>query len=299
MNSCTNNLIKVNLNSINEKEKENFKNDGFIILKDLISKEQADYLFERSKQLFHGKCDKGIYPDEQYWKPNLSRDDVTREIVNCWKTDSVMAQLVLSEQLGAIACELLECDSVRVAQDDIFWKPVQGKPINFHQDIPYFNFFKPSKVVTIWIALNDVSLENGTLEFAKGSHKWNHDLFKMNDQFHAPEDYLKGLDGAMKREGVDKDQLELVPVTVERGGGSVHGGLLFHGSNKNPSSFNERISIAIHYIPGECEFRDNKPGYIYGRYKIYNSFKLEESFFPIVYSRNGYRSECIKDYCTI
>jgi hypothetical protein len=86
------------------------------------------------------------------------------------------------------------------------WKPTSGKEIVFHQDQPYFNFMSHKEEVTVWIALTPASPDNGfltftisrlslprylryftvplpspfnkmiyfagTLEYARGSHKW-------------------------------------------------------------------------------------------------------------------------------
>ncbi|KYQ92664.1 hypothetical protein DLAC_06658 [Tieghemostelium lacteum] len=284
--------ISKTLYQVSDKEIEKFKNDGFLIIDNIISKENADRLRSRIEPLFNGEFETKVYPDEWYYRKGLSREDITREMVNSYKCDRSIAQLVLSEKMGKLVCDLMGWQGCRVSQDDIFWKPVSGKPIGFHQDEPYMRFFTTSEVCTVWVALTDVSLENGTLEYAKSSHLWDKANSEMTNQFHAPEHYKLNLEEASRIQGVDK--VDIVPVQVEKGGCSIHHGLTYHGSATNPSQSKERVSIAIHYIPSESEFKENcEIGYIYGRYKIFNSLKLEESFFPITYSRNGYKSPCI------
>eukprot|EP01132_Coremiostelium_polycephalum_P007422 gene7422-9124_t len=274
--------------------KEKFEEDGFIILDSILDKEQAEALRLRVKPLFNGDFSTGVFPDEWWGRPSVSLPDITKEIVNCWKSDYSFAEIVLSEKLGKLVSELMGWEGARVAQDDIFWKGCKAKPLGFHQDHPYMDFFDRSETATIWIALTDCSEEVGTLEYAKSSHKWNYKCL-MSEQFHAPQNYKAPLQEAAAAEGINNP--ETVYVNVLKGGGSIHHGKTWHGSSNNTSEFNERISLAIHYVPSDCKFKETGVGYIYGRYKLCGSTKMEESFFPITYTKSGYRSPCIDSFC--
>ncbi|BAU44589.1 hypothetical protein [Leptolyngbya sp. O-77] len=54
---------------------------------------------------------------------------------------------------------------------------------------------------------------------------------------------------------------------------------------------------AFHTISSEARFSDVPPGYIYGRYKRINDNTLDESFFPILWTQDGYRSPHLASYC--
>ncbi|MEN8445069.1 MAG: phytanoyl-CoA dioxygenase family protein, partial [Cyanobacteria bacterium J06555_13] len=57
-------------------------------------------------------------------------------------------------------------------------------------------------------------------------------------------------------------------------------------------------SIGLHTIPADAAFHpDNPPGYIYGRYKRLGLTEMDESFFPILWQKDGYRSPHLADYC--
>ncbi|EGG22618.1 phytanoyl-CoA dioxygenase family protein [Cavenderia fasciculata] len=230
---------------------------------------------------------------ELNWRPNLSRNDTTRELANAFKCDPSFARVALSEKLGKVAADLMGWEGARLAQDDLFWKPIGGGPIKFHQDEPYLTFFNPVSVVTIWLALTDVSTENGTLEYVKGSHKWNtHSGMVKN--FHVPPSYTKNLNEAAQKEGIEKP--DVVPVVVPKGGCGIHHGLTWHGSGSNTSMKNERMAYALCFIPDKTKFKEKDVGFIYGRYKLHNSVEMEESFFPITYSKDGYKSESINSF---
>jgi phytanoyl-CoA hydroxylase len=51
----------------------------------------------------------------------------------------------------------------------IFKQPFIGGEVSAHQDGTYI-YNEPLKVVGLWIALEDCTLENGCLEFIPGSH---------------------------------------------------------------------------------------------------------------------------------
>jgi len=254
----------------------------------------AKKLKERVVPVFEGEYETKVWPDELTWRKGLSRDDVTREICNVWKSDLTFASVVCSRTLGKLAADLMGWGGAKLAQDDIFWKPTASKSISFHRDLPYFDFIVPSEVVTIWIALTPATLDTGTLEYARGSHLWK-DEAKMEKHFHAPEDYLAPLKEAATKTG---NKIEIVPVVLPPGGISVHHGNLWHGSGTNKAiDGSQRMSLAIHYIPENTQFSEaKKAGYTYGRYKIFGSTKMEETFFPIVYRKDGYVSPILKSY---
>lgn len=274
---------------------EQFHSDGFVIVPKLIEDEIIEKLKSRISPLFHGEFETGVYPDEWYWREGMSLNDVTREMCNAWKSDRTLASVVTSSYLGKLASQLMGWPGARVAQDDIFWKPTSGKEITFHQDQPYFDFMNHKEEVTVWIALTPANPENGTLEYARGSHKWPIHT-EITQDFHAPKkSYKDSLNAAAKN--ANQENYELVPINVQAGGVSFHHGKTWHGSGKNPSDNKERISLVVHLIRSDSEFIPNGVGYIYGRYKMFGSNKMDETFFPISYTKDGYRSPMLAEFC--
>lgn len=111
----------------------------------------------------------------------MSRDDVTREMCNTWKSDRLIASIVLSETLGKMVAEITGWSSVRIAQDDLIWKPPSqpNTMIGFHQDGVYISdqfVLRENNSVTVWMALDDVTEEMGCVEYAVGSHRWDQEV---------------------------------------------------------------------------------------------------------------------------
>ena len=108
-------------------------------------------------------------------------------------------------------------------------------------------------------------------------------------QFHSPDDYKKELTNFAKKN--DK-KIEIQHVEVPAGGVAFHHGYTWHGSGINTSRDNRRAVVA-HCVPSNAEFHPTNVGgtaRIYKKYKKLNSNELEESFFPILWTKKGYRT---------
>ena len=175
----------------------------------------------------------------------------------------------------------------RLLQDNVLWKPPGGKTLAYHQDAAYDDWISPQTMMTCWIPLDHVSQEKGTLEYVKGSHLWG--LTPPRGQFHSPDDYKKELVNFAQK---NNKQIEIQYVEVPAGGVAFHHGYTWHGSGINTSQDNRRAVVA-HCVPSDAEFHPTNIGgtaRIYKKYKKINSNELEESFFPILWTNQGYRT---------
>jgi phytanoyl-CoA hydroxylase len=82
---------------------------------------------------------------------------------------------------------------------------------------------------------------------------------------------------------------------VPAGGGAFHAGWTWHGSNVNRSR-RPRRSLVAHCMSSEARFHPAVTGYLYSRYKRFGDDAMDESFFPIIWRADGYRSPFIAPY---
>jgi len=266
--------------SLNEKLVQDFNRDGFLILDKFIDLKCLDELRERIEPLFHGKFETGIEPDEWNWKYGRDPNDVTRQICNAWKSDNLIKKIVCHSIIGECASILMGWKGAKLLQDNVLWKPPLGKSLLFHQDASYDDWIVPQTMFTCWMPLDDVSKENGTLEFVVGSHEW--DLYPPLGTFHAPEDYKKELKIYANK---NNKILDIAKVIVPAGGVSFHHGLTWHGSGINHSKYDRRALVA-HCVPQDAKFHPTNCGgtaRIYRKYKMNHTDELNESFFPILW----------------
>lgn len=271
-----------------------FKDDGFLVIENLIDAELVTRLRDRIEPLFAGNFETGIYPDEWYWRPGLSLLDVTREICNAWKSDLTIASVALSAEIGQISATLAGWHGTRIGQDSLWLKPAGGKEVALHQDATYISYINPSEMITCWIALDDTSADAGTIEYVRGSHKWP--LVEKAGDFHAPDkSYRWAMEQAAAAVGLTNP--EVVPVEIRAGGCVIHHGNTWHGSGKNTRTDKIRRSLGVHTLSSYACFKPTGAGYIYGRYKRVGDTTMDENFFPILWTKDGYRSPWLDNYC--
>jgi ectoine hydroxylase-related dioxygenase (phytanoyl-CoA dioxygenase family) len=268
-----------------DEQREAFGRDGFLIVEEgFTDREAVEILRERFDRLFAGEYESGIRPDEVNWVAGRDPEDRTRQICNGWKADPWIAARVLSERTGRLAAELVGWDGVRIDQDNCIWKPPGTKSLGMHQDGSYLDYLVPPEMITCWIALDDTSAEAGTITYARGSHRWPRSP-ENRGEFHAPDDWLAPVRRALPA----GEELELVPIVVKAGGAAFHHHNTFHGSGPNTASVHRRAVIS-HLVPGHAEFHPTNVDPVYSRYRRVGDTTMDESFFPIVWTREGGRS---------
>ncbi|HSF93762.1 MAG TPA: phytanoyl-CoA dioxygenase family protein [Thermohalobaculum sp.] len=279
---------------ISQADVEAFANDGFLIRERIIPPADALRLRDQMARSFEGDYDTGLLPDEVNWKPGHD-PHVTRQICNVWKSNRLLAGVILNAATGKAVARLNGWPGARLAQDNLLWKPPlaagrAGGSLGMHQDSAYSAWAAPRLMCTVWIALDDVTAEGGTMEFARGSHLWG--ASAPIGQFHDPEDYRADFRRAAGAAGVAAP--EMVPVEVPMGGGSIHHGWLWHGSGPNRTA-NPRRSVVSHCLSSEARFTD-EVGYVYSRYKRRGTDAMDQTFFPLLWTEGGGRSDFIDAY---
>lgn len=282
------NVWEIAVFALNQSDIDTFNNDGFLIVENLIDEATVDLLRDRYDRLFRGEFETGVTPDEVNWQEGTGDPTLTRQICNGWKADRAVAHVVLRPDLGQAIAQLGMWPGTRVMIDNVIWKPPGTRPLAHHQDNAYLQWFTPSELLSCWIALDDTSAEAGTIEFVRGSHRWQHSM--PEGDFHGPADYRKYMEQAAAKEGVTPD---IVYVEVPKGGGSFHHGWTWHGSGNNTATIPRR-SLVLHAMRSDTEYVPEHltqgTGSIYSRYKRLSDNTMDENYFPILWTQNGYRT---------
>lgn len=281
------------LATITEADITHFRRDGFLIIERFLSDERVVALRDSFPKLFAGRFDTGVYPDEWYWRDGMSLPDATRHMANAWKSDLTVAKLALSADVGQAAARLTGWSGVRLGQDTIWWKVPKTKSIAHHQDSSFMDFLDPAQTVTCWVTLDDTHRDAGTLEYVPGSHLWP--LTPLPEAFHGQEDYRAQMKAAAAAVCVEPP----APIFIEVPAGSCvfHAGEIWHGSGPNTTGDRMRRSIGVHMVPADAQFSDRPGGYIYRRYQRTDDPKLDESFFPVLWSKSAGRTAWLDSYC--
>lgn len=206
-----------------------YEENGFVVIDDFLSSEELEYwrtgvheaMLERNGLKMPGKSinigeDDGINQDAEYF------NNVFDQMLNLWQTNSKMKELMLDPRIGRMAAELAGVDAIRVWHDQALVKRPWANPTSWHVDTPFWSF-SDRRALSIWIALDDATLENGCLFFIPGSHKVttfeNPGIGRnMNAIFQLYPNLVKSPSVAAK---------------MKAGSCSFHNGLTIHGAHAN------------------------------------------------------------------
>ena len=120
---------------------------------------------------------------------------------------------------------------VEPTASEVFYKPARvGSAAPYHQDNAYMHL-EPAEGAVVWIALDDTTLENGAVHFARGSHAGG-DLPHHETGVTL---FSKGLTSK-----IDTSLNPEVPAIMKRGDASIHHILCAHRSGPNRTDRNRR-----------------------------------------------------------
>ncbi|XP_065884452.1 uncharacterized protein [Dysidea avara] len=169
---------------------------------------------------------------------------------------------------------------VRLWHDQLFAKPAKhGGVVAWHQDYSYWTRTKPMKHLTIHIALDDQTVENGGLHFIPGSHRWTRNGMPLpiTDDNFADMESIKGI---LTEE--EKADFKPTPSLLKKGEASFHHPLMVHGSYSNRTDKPRRACVVNYFADGVISDTDD-PLLSQKEPVIPKGCKMEGQFFPIVY----------------
>ncbi len=169
-------------------------------------------------------------------------DSQLRKLDNPVYHREVFRRLASSPDLVGIVEQLIG-PGVTVFFSQVFFKsPEVGGPKPLHQDNFYFRPDDNDAMVTVWIALDEATRENGCLYYGNGSH-----LGEMLPHSAPPEEPFN----LQISKEIVSDQC-MTPAPVPRGGISFHHGLTLHQSSSNRSS-HWRRATAMHFLRNDTK----------------------------------------------
>ncbi|MBL9164754.1 MAG: phytanoyl-CoA dioxygenase family protein [Planctomycetaceae bacterium] len=206
-----------------------YRREGYAIIRGLLT----DPELTRLREVF----------GELETMPNVVDRFAKRLVVtrNLWRTHPDLKPLVWT--VGRVAARLLGQSGVRLVDDVALVKPSRhdgGDPTIWHQDAPNFPFDRRG-FLTVWIAVNDVSLDQGPLTFVPRSHRLG---------------LLGAVDGGGEEVGLEAllrpDDYAYIgnslTTALSAGDASVHDGLMLHAAGPNLTD-RPRLAWGVRFIP--------------------------------------------------
>lgn len=155
---------------LTEQQIASYRENGFVVIENFLSPAELEEWREAVDEAVANRGETklpgrpGDLPTEDYY------DNVFIQRLNLWKDHPKMKERILAPEIGDMAAALEGVDAVRVWHDQTLIKRPWANPTSWHLDNPYWSF-SSRHAISIWIALDDATLENGCLYFLPGTHK--------------------------------------------------------------------------------------------------------------------------------
>ena len=223
---------------------ESYRSSGFLVIENFLSGDELEHwrktvttaVKERGgikipgKEIKVGEAD-GINEDADYF------GKVFDQLINLWQTDKGVKEIMLDERLGKMAAQLAGVDGIRIWHDQALIKRPWANPTAWHLDTPFWSF-SDRNAISIWVALDNATLENGCLFFIPGSHKQtSFDKITIGRNMDGIFDVYPQLKNSMP-----------IAAPMKAGSCSFHNGLTVHGANANMTS-GFRRAMTCAYMP--------------------------------------------------
>ncbi|PCJ60518.1 MAG: phytanoyl-CoA dioxygenase family protein [Planctomycetota bacterium] len=262
---------------LSEKDISFYHEKGYLPNHKILNKIQLDALEDglenNLRKLFEDRSNDLIID------PELSTNKRLIYFQGGWCNDANFHDLIFHPAITVPVSQLLNTDKVRFWHDQCFYKPSHdGADVSWHQDYSYWQRTTPSNHITVWLSVDDSTLENGCLHVVPGSHKWGL----------LPEvELTSGSIDALK-EYIPQKHLESFkpePIELKAGYCSFHNDHMIHGSYQNNSD-KPRRAIVLNFMGAGTTCNDDTKPIMPGFPKIPVGQVIEGDIFPIVFDHN-------------
>ncbi|MES2464259.1 MAG: phytanoyl-CoA dioxygenase family protein [Armatimonadota bacterium] len=213
---------------ITESQRAALNEDGYFLLENVFTSAEMEALTERIEA--HQKQHQEML-EKQGGTQGISRANEITFTSHLAQNDAAIRSFVSRPEFVSITTEILGPDVDLYWNQSVFKAPEGEKQFPWHQDDGYTPV-TPSPYLTLWLALNDATPQNGCISVMPGSHKKGLLPHRNSDI------------GLVCHDADDPDQGVLVP--VKAGSMAVFWSLTMHKSGANVSA-GPRKAFVIQY----------------------------------------------------
>ncbi len=223
-----------------------YQENGYIIIEDFLTSAELETWRRNVDDAVEKRADRRL-ADGPGWRDNDSEENsyynrVFVQRINLWTDHEGMRELMVDPGLGKLASELAGVDGMRIWHDQALIKQPWANPTGWHLDNPYWSY-SSRDAISIWIALDDATRDNGCLYFLPGTHKtatFDNSSIGVNT-------------GELLDVYPQWAEIQSVAAPMAAGSCSFHNGLLAHGAGANMTPGTRR-AMTCGYMPDGCVF---------------------------------------------
>ena len=255
---------------ISEEQITFYEENGYIQLQNVLPMNEVEDLRAALQAAVEDRkryqLNEGPRRDPEYEKVFL-------QMVNLWEHYPAIKKYVMNERVAEIARRLSRAPYVRLWHDHALIKyPQDSKPTAWHQDMVYWPM-NETGALSCWMALDDVTVENGCMFFVPGSHKLGA-LDPIDLANASPQRLLEFVPDTKRKD------FQSVAVEMSAGSCTFHHGLTFHYAGPNITERPRRAMVTI-YMPAGITYRKHE--HIVGdRGNLVVGQEFQGPLFPVV-----------------
>jgi ectoine hydroxylase-related dioxygenase (phytanoyl-CoA dioxygenase family) len=226
--------------ALTQSEIDQYRENGFLIIDGFLTSDELTNWQTCTEEAIRLRLAEGSLHNQYN-----SEDFYAQVFLQALKLADVhagMRKIMTDPALGKMIAELAGVDGIRIWHDQALFKPPFGNATGWHLDNPYWSFSSRDSL-SIWVALDDATLENGCLYYLPGTHKTarydntnigqnQRDLFKLYPEW---------------------EQIASVATPCKAGAAVIHNGLTAHGAGANMTN-RPRRAMTCAYMPDGSTF---------------------------------------------
>jgi len=243
--------------------------NGYIQLHNVLKMDEVEVLRKALARAVEDKnrlnLNLGPRTDDGYTKVFL-------QMVNLWERYPVIEEYIHDIRVAGIARKLTRAKFVRLWHDQALIKyPKDSKATAWHQDTVYWPMNETGGL-SCWMALDDVTVDNGCMWFIPGSHKLG--PLEAVDLGNATDDTILAL--------LPEAYRSRKPIAMEMKAGSCtfHNGLTLHYAGSNSTESPRRAMVTI-FIPAGTTYKKH-PHLVGDRANLQPGEEFHGPLFPVL-----------------
>lgn len=261
--------------AITQQQIEDYQDQGFLVVEDFLSPDELAELKSAVLKTVKELGDKKVAGGEvEMTDGNDYYAKVFTQKLNLWRINETVRRYMLDPGLGEAVSKLSGVDGMRVWHDQALIKQPWGNPTAWHLDAPYWAFHS-RQTISIWIALEDATLQNGCLFFLPGTHKEaTFENVTIGQNF-----------GGLFTVYPQWAEREPACAAMKAGTASFHNGLTAHGAGPNITP-HTRAAMTCAFMPNGATFNGQQnilPDRVFNSLKVGDVLADDERN-PLVYS---------------
>ena len=251
---------------VNEADLRAFERDGAVVLRNVVSEHWLPGLRNTIDQCFSA--------EEWYF-----------HFIYVWQREPLLADFCFNSPMAQVASQLLKTNKVNLFYDQIFVKDPGPAPerTEWHNDMPYWPV--RGSAMSLWLALDEVNEQTGSLEFIKGSHLWNRwfDIIGPNEPIERNPTFEQMPDFDAQR-----DEHEILSWDMEPGDVLAFHAMTVHGAHANRRENFRRRGYALRFTGADATYCE-EPGPVerFCNPNLKHGMPLDSDMYPVAFQKEA------------